>query len=271
MNPIGIDLGGTSVKAVAWDGASWRRVQSEPYAFPTRAEITRAVRSSIARLLPESDHPVQAGICLPGRAAGDGSCIDLSVNLPVLNGWAFSEMFEAIGIETNSKACSDSIAAGTDFVRTERLNGRAACISLGTGVGLGVFDDGEPVGIGARGIGHLGMIRVDGGGSLESVVGVSTLRSRFGDEIHSGISTMDDDDPVIRAIVRAVGVVHAIYVPRYVVLLGGVGLALSTQLERLERLLRSEKCPVGDSDWELRFGSSAFHAAMGAARLAQDG
>ncbi|MCA9304497.1 MAG: ROK family protein [Phycisphaerales bacterium] len=270
MNSLGIDIGGTSVKGVAWDGEVWKQAQSETYAHPERAEIVRAVRSVIEQLKADADQRKSAGVCLPGRSAGDSSCIELSVNLPALNGWAFGAMFDAFGIDPESTVCSDALAAGLDFVRTEQLGGRAACISLGTGVGLSVFDDGVPVGIGARGIGHLGMVSVGTGQTLEAVVGVRALRARFADAVHDGIGAMGDDDPVIRAIVQAVGVVHAIYVPRSVVLLGGVGLALRAQRDRLDGLIRAQHCPVADPDWVLRFGASAFHAAMGAARLAND-
>ena len=270
MTRIGIDIGGSSVKGVQLDGAGCREAQSTPYTRPDRAGITDAVRAVLAELRAGSHGATPAGLCLPGRVSADQSSVELSVNLPVLAGWNFVDMFTAFGLPADTLVCSDTVAAGADFVRSEQLGGRAACIAIGTGVGLAVFDDGEPVGIGRRGIGHLGMVEVRPGQPLEAAVGAGGLRERFGDAVQEGIGSMDERDPVLGALVAAIRMVHAIYVPRHVALLGGVGMALVQQRGPLDRQIRTGLSPIADPDWELHFGSTVFHAARGAARLSQD-
>lgn len=268
MSTLGIDIGGSSVKGALRSGDQWVEAQSDRYINPDRDEILSAVRSVIMQISVGGIH--HAGVCLPGRVASDKTRIELSVNMPALDGWLFADMFDAFGLSQKTLVCSDAIAAGTDFVRTNELQGRAACVSIGTGVGLAVFDDGAPVTIGKRTIGHLGMVETTHGESLESAIGASHLRARFGESVEKGINAMSDEDPMICALVSMIRLLHAIYVPRHIVLLGGVGLALTVHAERLHRLSSQQLCPVSDPDWELHFGSSVYHAAMGAARLAHD-
>ncbi len=269
MSALGIDIGGTSVKGALRADGRWTTAQSAAYSNPDRSALIDAVRSVVEQL---GGCKSMAGLCVPGKQDADGRCVVQSVNLPALNGWAFDELFGACGLGTKVSVWSDAVAAGTDFVRTHEVVGRVACISMGTGVGLGVFDDGQVVGIGQRGIGHIGMVEIDRGQTLESVVGIPALRARFGDEIREGIAAMGKDDPMILAVVRMIRVVHAIYVPRSVVLMGGVGMTLEQHHEVIDRLTRDDGlAEVADSAWALEFGSSMFHAAMGAARLAQEG
>lgn len=268
MSTLGIDIGGSSVKGVLRASDRCVESQSARYADPDREQLIDAVRTVIDQL--SGNGRQRAGVCLPGRVASDNTRIELSINMSALEDWAFDDMFGAFGLAADSLVCSDSVAAGTEIVRTNELVGRAACVSIGTGVGLAVFDDGDSVGIGSRGIGHLGMVERVHGQTIESVIGASRLRARFGDAVDQGISTMEDDDPFIEAIVSMIRLIHAIYVPRHIVLLGGVGLALRRHAERMHRLSSEMLCPVADPDWELRFGTSMFHAAMGAARLAHE-
>ncbi|MBL4592113.1 MAG: ROK family protein [Phycisphaerales bacterium] len=264
MNTLGIDIGGSSVKGAIKARADWRTAQSETYSDPTQSDLVAAVRSVIDQLgLCE-----RAAVCLPGKQADDGNCIEYSKNLPTLNGWAFNELFVACGLGKTTRVYSDAVAAGVDFVRTNQLVQRTACISMGTGVGLGVLEDGEPTPLKPCGAAHLGMIDVGAGMTLESVVGVPALRARFGDSIRDGIVATDLDDPLIQAVVRMIGVVREVYEPRGVVLMGGIGITLAPHKEMIERLVDKDLGMV--ADWSLGFGSSMFHAAMGAARLAHD-
>ncbi len=266
MTTIGIDIGGSSVKGVMLTGDGWRKAQSKAYTDPDRAALISAVRSVSDQLGGEA---CCVGMCAPGKQSCDGNCIEYSANLPALNGWYFTEMFSACGLVEGARVYSDAIAAGADFVRTNALLGRVACISMGTGVGLGVFDDGVSIDLVRCDAKHFGAIKVDAGKTLESVVGIPALRERFGDDIRGGIAAMGKDDRTIRAVVRMIRMVLELYSPRSVVLMGGIGITLAQHAEMIDRLVREELAM--DSSWAVRFGDSVFHAAMGAARLAQDG
>jgi predicted NBD/HSP70 family sugar kinase len=267
MNTLGIDIGGSSIKGAMSISGQWKTAQSEPYANPERAELVGAVRMVVDQFGGGADC---CGLCLPGKQSEDGQCIENSVNLPALNGWAFDELICQCGFKEQGSVFSDAVAAGADFVQANGLNQRSACISIGTGVGLGVFDQGQSVGIGNGGAGHLGHSEVERGRVLESVIGVPALRLRFGESIEAGIAGLAADDPVINAAVYMIRLVHAIYVPRHVVLLGGIGILLQQHSETITQLVNENLASVADSRWDLRFGSSMYHAAMGAARLAQD-
>ncbi|TVS07935.1 MAG: hypothetical protein EA423_02850, partial [Phycisphaerales bacterium] len=170
---------------------------------------------------------------------------------------------------------SDAVAAAIGSHHVDPATGRLAAIVLGTGVGLAVLDGGEPVTIGARGIGHLGQVDVgvepmplgpDGGrGGLEGYLGLRALEARFGERIAEGLSGLDGEDPILRALARACRIVHAIYTPDEIRLLGGVGMLLEPVLCKLEGLVRTELTGVAREGWTMRCADSAYLAAIGAA------
>ena len=73
---------------------------------------------------------------------------------------------------------------------------------------------------------------------------------------------------MIQALVRAIRVVHTIYVPDQIVLMGGVGIALKPNASALDREIRDGLTSLARPGWELHFGDYAYHAAVGAARFA---
>jgi len=203
-----------------------------------------------------------------------------------LNGWRFDELLaDALGyVPTSFSVMSDVQAAGDDFIRAHTCSGRTAIIAIGTGVGLAVFDEDQPVSIGQRGIGHLGMmdmgrigesdvINPDGSkNTLESYVGARAIEHRFPErrpaEMSEAIWTLAMDEPIMVALVRAIRIVHAIYVPDQVVLMGGVGIALQLQKVELVDAINDGLTSLANANWLLMFGDSPYHAACGAARSA---
>lgn len=280
MTALGIDIGGTSVKAASMDsGGHWEVASSVPYAMADRAEIQKAIRACIEDL--EATEPESVGLCLPGRMNPEGTAIELSVNLPVLNGWEFDELLGSVfdAFPARVHIASDALAAGFDYATHAAISGRTAAISLGTGVGLCVLDGDDPVTIGHKGIGHLGLMdmgrigeddRVDPSGAvntLESFVGASSLAPWIG-ESGLDLSSLTPIDPPMIALVRALRVVHAIYQPDRIVLLGGVGLALRSQLQSIKSLVDVGLTPLACQAWSLESASTTHHAARGAAKLA---
>ncbi len=296
VGSLGIDIGGTNVKACLYDsqlsGTCYGR--SGVYCRPTRMELVRAVREAIEELATDDVSQLPIGLCVPGRRAADGESIELAVNLPCLEGWCFVELLcQVLGAEPKSwRLMNDVQSAGSDYlIESLTENGasdgehdRTAVIAIGTGVGLAVFDGTKPVGIGSRAIGHLGMIDVgqigerdmiapDGSVNiLESFVGARAIENRFpelqGSELVQAIGSLSTNDPILIAMIRAIRIVHAIYTPRQIVLMGGVGIAFKPIRDALVEAVNTGLSRVACSEWTLEFGESPFHAARGAARCA---
>jgi len=280
MPTLGIDIGGSAVKAACQTSSGcWSTATSSRYSNPSRAQISQAIKESISGF--EIKGIQYIGMCLPGRMNSARSGIERSVNIPTLNGWDFSDLIEsAIGNNTVSvRIVSDADAAGYDYATEFPSPARTAAISLGTGVGLCILDGDEILTIGQRGIGHLGQMdvgrfgdtdRVDRDGSrntLESFIGAPALQPWMSGSTLDLTSLTHQDSP-IRAIVHALRVVHAIYQPSRIALLGGVGLALKPHKQLLIEMVNDGLTPLANPDWSLDFASSAHHAARGAAKLA---
>ncbi len=288
MRALGIDIGGSSIKACLIGAGERRYSQSARYAGPSRELLAGAIRSAVGDLGDTAaDTPV--GLCLPGKRHASGDSIVYSMNLPCLNGWRFDNLLlHALGsAPARFGVVTDAHAAAHDWFCAHKPVGRTACIAIGTGVGLCVLDEGEPVGFGARGIGRLGLMDVgrlkerdtvahDGAtNTLESYVGAGALRRRLGEAPAGGVEELlaevGPDDPFMRAMVRALRVVHAIYTPDTIVLLGGVGIALAPRGDELRDAVARGLTTLAASDWRLRFGDSIYHAASGAALLTAAG
>ena len=282
MGSLGIDIGGSSVKVCLLEGGACSTARSNGYTNPTRKVLSEAIKEALALLgeIPAST----VGLCLPGKQSDDGESIEVSVNLPCLNGWVFDELLaSSLGdVPENYSVVSDVQAAGEDFMCAHKCVGRTAIIAIGTGVGLAVFDDGVAIGIGERGIGHLGMMDMgrlgacdlvapDGSkNTLESYIGTRAMELRFPDvepkHLPDSIGTLSSNEPSMQALVRAIRMVHAIYVPDQVVLMGGVGIAIKPMNTELDSTIRDGLTSLAKTDWRLMFGDSAYHAARGAAR-----
>lgn len=288
MRALGIDIGGSSVKAALIHNGIVQTIKSERYIDPDRDSIMRAIVACLDALPDARHRDNRVGLCLPGKVSATGACIERSVNLPCLMGWSFDEMLkDAMGFAPAShRVVSDIHATAHDLFVRDGEPGRAAIIAIGTGVGLMVLEDGKPLGIGRRGIGHLGQIDLGRLGShdviapdgsintLECYVGLRALRARLGDlhemQLADAISRFGIEDPFMQAIVRAVRIVHAIYTPESVCFAGGLGLLLESHRASLKNAIDAGLTTLAHPDWSLRFGDSLYHAAVGAARLAAE-
>lgn len=286
MRALGIDIGGSAAKLAVIDADGVRTARSVGYDRPDREELKQAIRGAIDQLGVPIDASVPVGLCVPGRRSAEGDQIERSLNLACIEGWAFDAMLrEVLGHTPERMAVvSDIHAATVDLVRAKQSRGRVVVVAIGTGVGLGVWEDGQMLSIGGRSIGHLGQIDVgrlenvdrigaDGArNTLESFVGLPALRARWGgldgERLSRRIDSMRSDDPAATALVRALRIVHAIYVPDTVVLAGGVGLALAPLGGVLQQRVNDGLTSLARPEWSLCFGDSLYHASLGAARLA---
>jgi predicted NBD/HSP70 family sugar kinase len=206
--------------------------------------------------------------------------ITLSVNVPGLMNVKLDEIVEAAFAKRVAKVeiINDAVAAAVDVYESREMTGRLVSIAPGTGVGMAVLDEGEPLFVEGASPGHIGQVDVsiegdavtgpDGGaGSLEGYIGAPALAKRYG-STDDFLKKARVDDAPIRALVRAIRIVHAIYRPNHVVLVGGIGIRLKHLVDQIKKSVETKLTSVARKDWELSTGDNDFHAAAGAARLA---
>jgi predicted NBD/HSP70 family sugar kinase len=285
VRTLGVDIGGTTIKTALFDDGSrvgaWR---SDPYERPDRAALIRSLRACTSKAWEVGVDCI--GICCPGAANPSTGVIDRCVNVPGLQGLSPGMLLdEAADRPTGCVPIqfTDAFAAAADIYISSQFAGRLLGISLGTGVGAALVDHGC-VQLLLHGVssGHLGQIDVsfgpdapvgpDGGrGSLEAYIGWPALKRRSGPSVPSAtiVSTLRADDEPVLALVRAIRIAHAIYKPDHVCLLGGIGIGLSPLSSELYAAVSKELTCVAKPGWTLGFGNDAYHAASGAARLAE--
>lgn len=283
MTALGIDIGGSSVKtALLRGGAVIATGQSPRYQRPD----ARGVAAAIGAALPDEarlsiPHPVAVGLCVPGVYDAAKGCLTASVNLPGLIGVDLRELLGTVLARASPglSVFRDAHAAALDYLAQHPGPGRLLGLSIGTGVGACVLDDGHPVRLTGASSGHLGQIDVsvegepvplapDGGrGGLEGYIGLPALRARYGPGLSKAFTERPPGAPM-RALARALRIAHAIYRPERMVLLGGVGVLLRPHLAELLGLVSGELTGLARPGWTLEAGDHLHHAACGAARLA---
>lgn len=292
MLALGIDIGGTRVKAVLLrDGETLARQIGERYRDPGPEQLLAAVAGCAGALGAQVRENIGAvGLCAPGVLSDDRKCITYSANLPALQGMEFaaiaSTALDSLGAGAAPRLAhlmvtTDQIAAATDYAALRGVRGRLLAISIGTGVGAAVLDCdeehplGRPLRVNGDSPGHLGQMDVsledeppigpDGGaGSLEAYIGAGALRGR-------DPAALSIEDAPVTALVRALRICHAIYRPEEIALLGGVGIRLRHLGEELRQRVGDRLSRIARPGWRLDFGVDDFHAARGAARAALGG
>ena len=297
MVTLGLDVGGGSVK-YAWREAdgSFTCGESVGYERPTAGALGEAVRGALrgAGLMGEVGKVGKVGVCVPGVMSGDGRRVASSVNMPGLAGVDVGAWASGLGLGVRDEDVvvrTDAWSAGVDYAAVRGVKGRLMALSLGTGVGAIVLDDGVALKVSPPGAGmssgHLGQMDVsmavgddgegvpvgaDGGrGSLEAYVGAAALRARLSGDLRAGLARVGVDDPAVAALVRALRIAHAIYRPDVVALLGGVGLGIGGLAGEIRSKVSEGLTGVARPGWRLEVGVDAYHAARGVARLAGEG
>lgn len=277
MARLGIDIGGTSVKAALLEEEKpARTAQSKSYSKPTREELLNAIRQAVC----DARSIDQVGLCVPGLFDESARQVVRSVNLPCLNGWPLDGMIDQVIGQSKARLTivNDALAGAVDVTRRKNLTGRTLTIALGTGVGAAVLDEGVPLQVEGHSPGHFGQMDVsldehapigpDGGaGSLEGYIGVAALIRDHG-SVTNFLQHATIRDPALRALARAIRIAHAIYRPNQIVLIGGVGIRLSRLLDELKLEIDKNLTCVAQSGWLLLAGEDDFHSARGAAMLA---
>lgn len=164
MTLLGIDIGGTAVKAASIGPGGDRLVAvSDAYARPDRKTLRHAITVAIGRLGPQgfdTGRVRAVGLCVPGRRNADRTAIELAVNVPGLEGYRFDEIVRDLAGRDGlpQRVMTDAEAATADAARDFPGVRRILGIAIGTGVGCCLLEDGVAQRIGSGGIGHLGQI-----------------------------------------------------------------------------------------------------------------
>lgn len=286
MTVLGVDIGGSSVKAALLrDGAASAMARSATYERPDAARIAAALREAVDALgLSRGGPPEAVGLCVPGVRDPGSTVVRASLNVPGLVGADLRDLVAgALGAASAPRrltVTTDAHAATVDVQRARAIAGRLLALSLGTGVGACVLDDGVALRVTGDGPGHLGQIDVslddapprgaDGAlGTLEAYIGLPALTRRLGADHAAIAASLTPDDPGVRALVRALRIAHAVYRPDEVCLLGGVGLAIGPLLPALRGRIDDGLTSLARPGWRLSTGDDLHHAARGAARLAE--
>ena len=156
----------------------------------------------------------------------------------------------------------------------------AVFIALGTGVGMSILDNGQRLALNGLSSGHLGQIDVsledgpvptgpDGGrGGLEAYIGLPALIREFGPDLPAAVPHMNSRTPALRALAKAIRIVHAIYRPDEIILAGGVALALAPHAGLLTATVQDRLTSLARPHCTIDIAPDTFCAARGIARLA---
>ncbi len=279
MRTLGIDIGGSSVKAALLDGDTVVWTAAGPsYNRPATDELVTAVRQTVRWPLPPLDG---VGLCVPGLLDRAAQTVTLAVNVPGLIGIPLPQIVSrSLGIDLPRRlwVTNDAAAAGYDIWATTKPAGRLMVLALGTGVGASVIDDGKFLLVDGDSPGHVGQLDVglpgeavigpDGGlGGLEGYIGAPAIAARYATDLRNTVETWNGDELEIRALARAIRICHAIYRPQHICLAGGLGIRLGHLLAPIRRLVGDCLTSVARPGWTLSTGSDDFHAARGVARL----
>lgn len=279
MTFLGIDIGGSSVKAAAveqchtlWTGQSGR------YNRPTRDGLVAAIREAVA---DRAMTVAAVGLCVPGLLDERKETVTYSVNVPGLMGLRLADLVRhSVGGTNRLLVANDSNAAAWDIYTTRQLKGRLLVIVLGTGVGMSVMDAAGPLAVDGESPGHIGQMDVsvdghpvigpDGGaGSLEGYVGAAALAERYGASGDlDAVERIGLGDPPVLALARTIRICHAIYRPQHVCLAGGIGIRMGRLLPELRSRVERDLTRLAREGWTLTAGDHDFHAAIGVAKLA---
>jgi glucokinase len=183
---IGVDFGGTRIKAGVVDGGEVVRTAStETYGAPS------AVLDAISTLVKSLEaRPSCVGVAIPGECDTSGRCYRMP-NVPGFEGVAVAtELGRRLGCVVGVENDATTAALGESLFGHGRTYPSFAMVTLGTGVGGGVVIDGH-VRRGTHGFGgELGHVAIDRSasaprcpcgqhGCVEAFAGTNALLSRY--------------------------------------------------------------------------------------------
>lgn len=159
---VGVDAGGTNIKAVAIDEAGAELARCTLPTPEGREELVAAVARAIADLQRAADGiALHVGLAAPGLAARDGrSIVWMRGRMEAVQGLDWTE---ALGGESQVRVLNDAHAAivGEAWLGAAKGCANVVLLTLGTGIGGGVMVDGNLLQGRLGRAGHLGHISLD--------------------------------------------------------------------------------------------------------------
>ncbi|HEY6167201.1 MAG TPA: ROK family protein [Verrucomicrobiae bacterium] len=256
---LGIDLGGSSIKAVAVtpDGETLAQA-SEPF-VDHDMEWALKLRALAMRLQQERGAPAQAiGVSAPGLAARDARSI--AVMPGRLHGLVGLDWTTYLAAPRPVPVLNDAHAAllGEVWLGAARGMTNVFMFTLGTGVGGAAMVDGHLLRGDIGRAGHLGHVTVDWKaarddfntpGSLEFFMGNKSIRIRSQGRFtttHELVAAAQTGDLAarelweqsVRALACAIGSLINVLDPEAVIVGGGIARAGAALFEPLERMVR---------------------------------
>lgn len=289
---LGIDLGGSSVKAVVVtaDGVARARYH-ESFEPNRRLHFAETIRALTRRAAAESGGPLaRIGLSAPGLAARDGRSIAFMPGR--LEGLVGLDWAVYLGFHAPVPVLNDAHAAllGEAWQGAARGCRDVILLTLGTGVGGAAMVDGRLLRGHTGKAGHLGhtCLDVNGApdicgtpGSLELAIGNCTIRERSGGRFtttHELIAAHRAGDAQatevwmksLRALACAIGTFTNLFDPEVVVIGGGIARAGEALFAPLEGLVRAVEWRTGPPVRLVPAQLGEFAGAFGAARHALD-
>lgn len=286
---IGIDLGCTNIKAVLVneEGKILHELRRETNE-PDDRHWKKSVADLIKDLRNQSDRVVAIGLCAPGLANENNTCIAcMPGRLPGLENFNWSEFtHEDIAVLNDAHA---AMTAEASFGAARGMK-HAILLTLGSGVGGGILIDGKLYQGLSQMAGHIGHITVDANtplrdvtnmpGSIEDAIGNITIAQRShgrftttfelieaykrGDTFASWL-WLDSVRKLAISIASAINIVS----PEVVIIGGGIGQAGDDLINPLQQFLDLYEWRPGGKQTRIapaRFSDLA--GAMGAAAFA---
>ena len=196
MATIGIDIGGTEIKAGLVDERGTilksARAASEPEDLDTLIETAAGLAEEVA-----GEAQARAiGVGIPGLVAPDSGTVQTAPNMPALNGAPMGALMSArTGLNTAISNDADMHAWGEWMAGAGAGASHMICLTIGTGLGSGIVLDGQLY-TGATGYGaEAGHIVLDpegrhcgcgGRGCLETVVSATGIVALARERMEAG-------------------------------------------------------------------------------------
>ena len=288
---IGVDLGGSSVKAISVSAAG-QKLASRLVDFDPEAEMewAQAIRSAVDGLEREQgSRAASLGLCAPGLAASDARSIAcMPARLAGLEGFDWTDFLER---DRKVPVLNDGHAAllGEAWLGAGRGCRNLFMITLGTGVGGAAMVDGHLL-LGHIGrAGHLGHISLDPEGapdicgtpaSLEMAIGTIDERTdgRYS-TTHELLKARLDGDAAadkiwkksVKALATAISGLINVLDPKAVIVGGGIARAGEELLRPLGDFLQEmEWRPTGTKVRLVPAKLGELAGAYGAARIGME-
>ena len=179
MRAIGIDIGGTNLKAVYGTSAGDVPARVQKPTAPDAEGLVASVRETLEGLTQAHGEADCVGLAAPGLAARDGRSIAwMQGRLEGLQGLDWTKR---LGRPVRVLNDAQAATVGEAWIGAAAGQQHVLLLTLGTGVGGGVIVNGDLLRGHIGRAGHLGHISLDVGGELDIVKTPGSLEDLVGD------------------------------------------------------------------------------------------